>query len=384
MGALAMDVPLISIIVRHSEGCKYKDERTYKRCDCKKWLEYFHKGKQHRVSAKTRSWTIAEEAKRTLEEQFKNGVTAPGVVASGGRKTVKDKVALFITMKQNERVSASVLRKYRHELDHLEAFLSKQSKFYPEDITADDLVTYRATWNMPTEKCPEGLAPRTQQKRNERLRSFLRFACDAKALADLLKAVKGVRVKAKSEPHPFTDAELTRLLAQVPVTFPDEPRRSRIIALIHLMVGTGLAIVDAGGLKKENFKNGWLNVTRQKTGTHVELRLDSALLKELQTVTNGNPEYVFWNDKTKLSSLTGIFQANLRDVMKDAKVYIKGDLSHRFRDTFAKFLFDNGCSVTQVAEAMGDTEEIVLRHYRGFAGQERLAKLPQRMFHTQA
>jgi site-specific recombinase XerD len=108
--------------------------------------------------------------------------------------------------------------------------------------------------------------------------------------------------------------------------------------------------------------------------------LDSTLLKELHTVTNGNPKYVFWNDETKLSSLTGLFQANLRDVMKDAKVYIKGDLSHRFRDTFAKFLFDNGCSVTQVAEAMGDTEEIVLKHYRGFAGQERLAKLPQRSF----
>src|ERR1700690_1814766 len=141
MGGLRMDVPLISIIVRHSEGCKYKDERTYKRCDCKKWLEYFHRGKQHRVPAKTRSWAIAEEVKRTLEEQFKSGITAPAVAtASAGRVTLKDKVALFITGKEGENVSVAVLRKYRYELPRFEAFLSKRSKFYPSDITLDDLV----------------------------------------------------------------------------------------------------------------------------------------------------------------------------------------------------------------------------------------------------
>ena len=64
--ALDMDVPLISIIVRGtSEDCKQKGDRFFKRCECKKWLEYFHNGKQHRVAAKTRSWAIAEEVKRT-------------------------------------------------------------------------------------------------------------------------------------------------------------------------------------------------------------------------------------------------------------------------------------------------------------------------------
>jgi len=31
---------------------------------------------------------------------------------------------------------------------------------------------------------------------------------------------------------------------------------------------------------------------------------------------------VFWNGEIKLSLLTGLFQANLRGVMKDAKVYM--------------------------------------------------------------
>lgn len=374
-----MDVPLISIIVRHSEGCKYKDERTYKRCDCKKWLEYFHRGKQYRVSAKTRIWTIAEEVKQTLAEQFKAGNTAPAVaLASAGRKSVKDKVALFITSKEGERVSIAVLRKYRYELPRFEAFLSKRSKFYPSDITLDDLVEYRTTWTT--------LAPITQQKMQERLRAFLKYACDPKEnLLELLK-LKGIIIKAKDrpKPQPFTDEELNRLLAQVPVTFPDESRRSRVTALIHLMVSTGLAIVDASSLKRANFENGWLKINRQKTERPVKQKLNPALLKELKTVTNGNPEYVFWNGDIKLSSLTGLFQTNLRDVMKDAKVYTHGDLSHRFRDTYVKFLFDNGCSITKVAEAIGDTEAIVERHYKSFMDDEDLEKLPQRTFGAQA
>ena len=77
-----MEVPLISIIVRHSEDCKQKGDRFFKRCECKKWVEYFHNGKQQRVAAKTRSWAIAEEVKRTLEEQFKNGDSAPKIATA--------------------------------------------------------------------------------------------------------------------------------------------------------------------------------------------------------------------------------------------------------------------------------------------------------------
>jgi integrase/recombinase XerD len=378
-----MGVPLISVFTRHSEDCKQNGDRDYKRCDCKKWLEWFHEGTQYRVSAKTRSWAIAEEAKRVKEEQYRSGnvAAAEASVSKGtpevGRATVKDKVELFITGKEGENVSIAVLRKYRYELPRFEQFLSKRSTFYPSDITLDDLVEYRATW--------ADLAKITQQKMQERLRAFLKFACPKDNLFDLLK-LKGIRIKAadRPKPQPFTDAELDRLLAQVRKNFPDEPRCSRVIALIHLMVSTGLAIVDAVKLEKKNFEGGWLNITRQKTGRPVRQKLTPERMKELLTVTNGNPKYVFWNGDIKLSSLTGLFQTNLREVMKDAKVYTPGDLSHTFRDTYVKFLFDNGCSTLQVADAIGDTEAIVVKHYRSLVPDDQLSKLPQRSFEARA
>jgi hypothetical protein len=71
--------------------------------------------------------------------------------------------------------------------------------------------------------------------------------------------------------------------------------------------------------------------------------------------------------------------------MKDAKVYTHGDLSHRFRDTYVKFLFDHGCTTTQVADAIGDTEAIVVKHYKEWiVDEDLLQKLPQRTFGAQA
>jgi integrase/recombinase XerD len=63
-------VPLITIFVRHSADCDHSDDNFYKRCKCRKSLRYFHNGKQRMVSAKTRSWGLAEEAKRKLEDKF--------------------------------------------------------------------------------------------------------------------------------------------------------------------------------------------------------------------------------------------------------------------------------------------------------------------------
>ncbi len=48
--------PLITIFVRHSEDCKFKDDELYKRCACRKHLRWTVNGQQQRRKAGTRSW----------------------------------------------------------------------------------------------------------------------------------------------------------------------------------------------------------------------------------------------------------------------------------------------------------------------------------------
>ena len=52
-------IPSIEIFVRHSAGCRYRDDETWKRCGCRKHLRWTFDGKQYRRSAKTRAWTQA-------------------------------------------------------------------------------------------------------------------------------------------------------------------------------------------------------------------------------------------------------------------------------------------------------------------------------------
>lgn len=388
-----MGVPSISIIVRHGADCPRKDDRTYRKCNCKKWLEWFD-GKQHRVSAKTRSWAIAEDVKRTKEEQYKNGDVAAAVAlvtptapTGTGRPTIAQKIPLFVIAKRSAGRGKATLDKYETELPRFEAFMTKRSKFYPEQITNDDLVSYQGTWDS---LYPSKL---TRAKVQERLKSFVKFACTIAHAAEVLDKSKFQAIKIKKSDHqkadPFTDAQVTKMLTLVPTLFAGSDVdlvkvRIRLTALIHLMVSTGIAIVDACKLRKADFENGWLDINRQKTETKVRIQLTPALVEELLVVKNGNKEYVFWDGSSKLPSLTGNFQKQLRRLMKAAGCYKKGNLSHRFRDTYAAFLFDSGCNVTQVAAALGDSEATVRKHYQAHASDERLAKLPQRSFAPQA
>src|SRR5579864_7223989 len=91
--------PIITIFVRHSRDCKYKDDETWKRCNCSKHLRWSHGGKQYRRSAKTRSWSQAEKNKRLTEEKFAaaSGQTVNDVrVKAESRKTIDQAMQLFV------------------------------------------------------------------------------------------------------------------------------------------------------------------------------------------------------------------------------------------------------------------------------------------------
>jgi hypothetical protein len=68
-------------------------------------------------------------------------------------------------------------------------------------------------------------------------------------------------------------------------------------ALIHCMVSTGLAIRDTVQLERESIAGGWLRIRRQKTNRPVEQKLDTGLYRELLSVANGNPKYLFGTEQ---------------------------------------------------------------------------------------
>jgi site-specific recombinase XerD len=292
------------------------------------------------------------------------------------QRGLREALDTFMAAKKSENLSDATLRKLRFQLGQFVIFMENRLKFFPAEITSTDVIEYRAGWTWKS-----GL---TQQKAQQNLRGFLRSCCRGN-LAELLTALSKIKLtkadRARLEPQPFSEKELKTLLAQVPKTFIDIEKAERMTALIHCMVSTGLAIRDTVQLERASVRDGWLRIARQKTDRSVTQKLDGGLHRELLSVANGNPRYVFWNGTSKPTSAVGLWQTDLRQLMSDAGLWIKGNLSHRFRDTAVDFWLGEGCSLTDVAAMLGDTVAIVEKHYANLASkrmEERIAKIPSR------
>lgn len=302
----------------------------------------------------------------------------PRAIGQPRRRAVQI-VETFIQSKESEGISPRRIKKLRHQFSMFERWLAERGKFYPHQITPTDVIDFRASWN---EQWQSGA---TRQKAQQNLRAFLRFCCDQN-LKPLLDALKTIRLSKEDherlEPKPFTEKEIKTLLAQIPKTFPPE-KIAQATLLVKFMLSTGLAIRDTLQLKRRSISgDGWLRINRQKTNRPVRQYLDPALCRELR---DGDGEYVFWDSKVLITSTVTAWQDDLRTLMQNAGLWIRGNTSHRFRDTAVDYWLGQGWSMTEVAAALGDTVAVCERHYANLASkrmEERLKKLPKREWST--
>jgi|SRR5579872_2562648 len=388
--------PAITIFVRHSSDCPYKGD-AHPRCQCMKYLRWFKDGKPKTESTNSTYWEGAERARRKKEGEL-DPTHLPPLPKD---LTIKEAMESLIKKKQGKNLRKPTIRKWRQELASLENFMATRGRFYVSEIEPGDLIDFRASWQRTWKS---GL---TRQRTQQSYRGFLNHAChDAqrlKLLKDTLDPIKlQQQDKLRLKPQPYSEAELRKLLVNVPLVFAgDPPIISKMTALIHCQVATGLAISDALQLEPRHLDDGWLKIYRQKTDKIAKQRLDPALRQELLDAGKGNPRYIFWDGKRKrksrkpgtgtengdvleaaaLINQTLLFEARLRTLMKKCDLYIKGNLSHRFRDTAVDFWLGAGWTLEEVADALGDTVAIVEKHYKEAASkrlEERIAKLPIR------
>lgn len=355
----------VTIYVRHYGDCKYtgRNDRAFSRdCLCVKWLRYSLDGRQYREAADTRAWAVAEEKRSELQARLDGGdVLKEKTLSFNRRITIKAAVDTFLTSKKDEGCGPATLTKLSHQLGRFEKWMVARGRLFPSDITPTDLIEYRATW--------DGMSGVTKQKQQQNIRGWIKASCEPNLA--LLRALKPIKLSkadiARLEPQPFTEAEIAKLLSHA--------KTPTMTALVHLQVSTGLAITDALQLERASIDGGWLRIRRQKTDRPVEQKLHDSLHQELLRLAG--PRYVFEGGVSRLS----VRMAELRDVMKRAGLWIKGNLSHRFRDTAVDYWIGQGCSLLEVASLLGDTVPTVEKHYRRLLSvrmKDRLEKIPTR------
>jgi integrase/recombinase XerD len=376
--------PIITIFVRHSDGCKYAGDEFCKRCNCRKHLRWTQNGVQYRRTAGTRSWEGAEEQKRRLEDQLAGRI--PTAVETATGQTVDAAVKLFLQDKTTQGLSSGVLGKYSRELARLRSYCESAGTFTVQTITKELLTGYCATW---TELYP---STNTRAKVRERCRSFLRYCFEAQWLPRVPTLPK---IKVDEPPTmPLTAQEYKRLLGAISATFPDTERQAKVRALIQLMRWSGLAIVDALTLERAEIQ--WdkskkvhrIVTARQKTGTHVSVPIPANVARELLAVLNGNERYVFWSGEGEKQRITKSWtKYMIAPVFKAAKIECEGNMkSHRLRDTFAVDLLEKGVPLEEVSKLLGHesiktTEKSYAKWVKG--RQDRLDSLVMATWRTQ-
>jgi integrase len=335
----------------------------------------------HRIAAKTRTWSIAEERRREVEDRYKAADPSqplPSVtVQTESRPTIDRAIELFLSDKLTQGLDHTAHKKHARELGRFSEFMAKRRKFFPHEILLSDLTEFRAGWVKYYD------SSLTRSKVQERLRGFLRYCFNSKMI-DQIPQLSPIKI-VEPPTLPLTERQYAKLLEVIEGEFRNPDRVKRMHALVRLMRYSGLAIMDAVTLRRAELvwdKHAKLHsvvTSRQKTGTHVAVPLPPDVAAELIAVMelNGHPDYILWNRiDGKPKAAVDVWERAFRRTFKAAG--ITDGHSHQLRDTFAVELLNKGVPLEEVSKLLGHTSiKTTEKHYAPWvkARQERLNAL---------
>lgn len=272
--------------------------------------------------------------------------------------TVAEAADLYIADKKQQGLDAGTISKNRRTVDRLVKFCDRQGVNVLAMVTSEHLIAYRATWEW---------YEATESRKNEqtRLKSFFRWAhahdFAGKNPAAQLSSIKGYREPTK----PFEPEEMKAIVAAFPNSGLTDYASRRVRALALLMRHSGLSIIDAASLAREELQLGKDEYTilrrRFKNNNLVNNPIPTEVATELLALTNRNQRYFFWTGKGSPKTIAGKFTNQLRKVFD--KAGIEDGHSHRFRDTAAVELLKAGVDIRDVQKFLGHSSLATTERY---------------------
>jgi site-specific recombinase XerD len=358
------------------------------KCKCPFHIDGVYRGERPRKSMKTRNQQLAE--RRLVEERRKIDAKqdaqpstcanpAAATPETNQERTVADAVERFLISRgrvdpvkgYNGDVQFATYRKYRCSLDHLKAFCEREGVTALAKLTLDRLEDFRTgrtislvTWRVELQT----------------LRTFFAYCMDRKWLAsNPAKQLKAPRHLKPNEIVPYTLQEESMIRTACEQIGGGKYHRSgasyeqlRARAMITVLRHTALRVSDVATLQKDAIswdagKSTWRILVRtQKSGEAVYLPIPESLklmLDALPLPRNAAQDcpYYFWNGQTSRRAVVGIAERTLASVFK--KSGVKNAHAHRYRHTLATRLLGEGASFQTVADILGNTAEVVRKHY---------------------
>jgi site-specific recombinase XerD len=197
----------ITVYKRHSNDCEHTADRAYRRCTCRMMLEWSDNGKRYRVSAKTRSWSEAEQRARAMMQDAH--ARRIGEQPKAADPVSLDSAIEMFTAKKNSK-HKETRRKYQYTLNNLRAWAVRNGRHYLADLTESDLEKYQSSWTLNS-----NYAKRNEQ---ERLRTFFRYCCasaEIKLPYNPTAQLEHFNVTSDEPEDPYTEKEHKAIVSAV-------------------------------------------------------------------------------------------------------------------------------------------------------------------------
>jgi integrase/recombinase XerD len=377
---------MLSVYTRHHPDCAKKDDSTYRRCRCPKWLDGTLPGRtgRFRTSAKTKSWEQAE----LLARKYENSALSGEDLKPAKMPTVKEAVGIFLADAEARGLAPATLQKLRGIFQvQLLGFAEESGVTFLREFNPRNLTEWRQTWKKEKELA--------RKKKFERVIGFFWYCVRQGWLRENPTATMG-RVIAKHVPTDyFTADEYKRIIGATyrlgeyaERSWAPEKRGIRIRALTELMRWSGLRIRDAATLECGRLVENKLMLYQAKTGTPVFVPLPPHVADLLRSIPPGlkpNPNYFFWSGNGLPKTFVANWQRAYRRLFKVADLCkpdgtAKRCHCHMFRDTFAVEMLLAGVPIDQVSILLGHASvRVTEKHYSPWvrARQDQLEKSVQ-------
>jgi site-specific recombinase XerD len=362
---------MLTIWRRHTATCPHRSKgRNVLKCNCPLWGDGYINGRRvFRQSLGTRD--IARARKKAVAMEASDEKVY---------KPVHEAVTAFLAHCTTEGLQDTSIKKYRNALGKLAEFCEKEEIDSLDEVETEKLDRFRSG---------RGIAQITAAKELEILRVFFGFCADRNwTRENPAKKIKMPRNLKPNEVVPFSLSEVAAIVKACDRVGTRQYERLRARAMILTLRYTALRIGDVSMLARNRISRDgdqWRIFLRtEKSGHAVFLPLPPDLKAALDNVpppiSNIDSRYFFWNGVGKPKTHKAHIDRCLRAVFKESGV--QGAHAHRFRHTLATELLGRGASFEEVADILGNSPEIVRKHYGKWsvARQSRIDELMERVY----
>ena len=320
------------------------------------------------------------------------------------RVTIERAIKAF-TAEFEEHAAPNTQKKYRILLAKLKSFGDSRGYVMLDQWTPLDVREMRSAWKV---------APQTAAKDMSTVKAFFEFCLANEWIArNPARLVKNQRTRDSMDRRneqklPFSDEELKRMYEACETNYGKrEIKWSRIIHhlrvegqyarynskwtgqdvadFISVSLYTGLRISDVATFHVDRMKpTGEILLRTTKAGTHVYTWVPAWLHERIRARATEYGPYIFGEHVTKdMNVVTDVWRRKLIKLWSLCGPWKEKPTPHRFRHTFARILLQRpGVTVRDVAELLGNSEQMVRQHYAAWIPerQARLTRVLQEAF----